>query len=88
MGVEDHYPEGKAMKAYLISNGVPDSVVTEDNEGANTYLTAVNFLKWNKERNYSSVVIVSQFYHITRSKVYTEENGICRFNFFCFFGSV
>jgi vancomycin permeability regulator SanA len=75
MGVEDHYPEGKAMKAYLVSNGVPDSVVTEDNEGANTYLTAVNFLKWNKEKNYSSAVIVSQFYHITRSKYILKKMG-------------
>jgi len=75
MGVEDHYPEGKAMKAYLLSKGVPDSVVTEDNEGANTYLTAVNFLKWNKERNYSTVVIVSQFYHITRSKYILKKMG-------------
>jgi len=75
MGVEDHYPEGKAMKAYLLSNGVPDSAVIEDNEGANTYLTAVNFLKWNKERNYSSVVVVSQFYHITRSKYILKKVG-------------
>ena len=75
MGVEDHYPEGKAMKAYLVSKGVPDSAVIEDNEGANTYLTAVNFLRWNKERNYSSVVIVSQFYHITRSKYILRKMG-------------
>ena len=75
MGVEDHYPEGKAMKAYLVSQGVPDSAVIEDNEGANTYLTAVNFLKWNKERNYSSAVIVSQFYHITRSKYILKKMG-------------
>lgn len=75
MGVEDHYPEGKAMKQYLVNNGVPDSAVIADNDGANTYLTAVDFLKWNEDKNYKSVVIVSQYYHITRSKYILKKLG-------------
>ena len=75
ISVENNYPEGKAMKAYLVSKGVPDSAVMEDNEGANTYLSAVNFIKWNKDQKYSSVVVVSQFYHITRSKYILRKAG-------------
>ena len=72
---ENNYPEGKAMKAYLVGKGVPDSAIIEDNEEANSYLTAVNFLKWNATKNYSSVIVVSQFYHVTRSKYILRKKG-------------
>lgn len=73
--MESNYAEGKAMKTYLVRKGIPDSVVIEDNQGANTYLTAVNFLKWNKGQHYSSVIVVSQFYHITRAKYILKKAG-------------
>jgi len=72
---ETRYPEGTAMKAYLVSAGVPDSAVVADNKGVNTYYTAVNFLEWNKTNQFKSVVIVSQFYHITRSKFILSKMG-------------
>ncbi len=72
---ENNYPEGKAMKSYLVSKGVPDSMVIEDNAGANTYFTALNFLKWNEDQKYSTVIIISQFYHITRSKYILKKVG-------------
>lgn len=75
LGVEDHYPEGKAMKEYLVRNGVPDSAVVADNAGANTYLTAKDFLEWDKKNEYDTVIIVSQFYHITRSKYILRKLG-------------
>ncbi|MFM9911235.1 MAG: YdcF family protein [Chitinophagaceae bacterium] len=72
---ENNYPEGKAMKNYLLANGVPDSVIVEDNNGANTYLTVANFLEWNKKYKFSSVTVVSQFYHITRSRFILKRLG-------------
>ena len=72
---ENNYPEGKAMKAYLVEMGVPDSIVVEDNEGANTYLTARNFCKWNGDQKYTTVIVISQFYHITRSKFILKKMG-------------
>ena len=72
---ENNYPEGKAMKMYLVGQGVPDSIVTEDNEGANTYLTALNFLKWNGHQKYCRVIVISQFYHITRTKFILKKMG-------------
>jgi uncharacterized SAM-binding protein YcdF (DUF218 family) len=75
LGVEDHYPEGKAMKEYLVRNGVPDSAVIADNGGANTYLTAKDFLDWDKKKEFDTVIIVSQFYHITRSKYILRKLG-------------
>src|ERR1700730_1292971 len=35
-----HYPEGRAMKQYLMGRGVPPDRIVEDNHGENTYLTA------------------------------------------------
>ena len=75
---ENNYPEGKAMKAYLIGKGVPDSIVVEDNEGSNTYLTARNFCKWNGDQKYTTVIVISQFYHITRSKFILKKMGFTR----------
>ena len=75
LGVEDHYPEGKAMKEYLLRKGVPDSVVISDNGGLNTYLTAKDFLAWDSKHEYDTVIIVSQFYHITRSRYILRHLG-------------
>lgn len=72
---EEGYPEGDAMKKYLVEHGVPDSNVIADNYGRNTYLTAKNFIAWNRQYHYSSAVVVSQFYHITRSKYILRKLG-------------
>lgn len=68
-------PEGDAMKKYLVAHGVPAGDVIADNKGQNTYLTAKNFIDWNKDQHYTSAVVVSQFYHITRSKYILHKLG-------------
>jgi vancomycin permeability regulator SanA len=68
-------PEGDAMKKYLVEHGVPASDVIPDNYGQNTYLTAKDFIEWNKPYHYSSAIVVSQFYHITRSKYILRKLG-------------
>lgn len=75
---EGGYPEGDAMKKYLVEHGVPAADVVADNQGRNTYLTAKNFLEWNRQYHYASVVVVSQFYHITRSKYILHKLGFTR----------
>jgi vancomycin permeability regulator SanA len=68
-------PEGDAMRQYLIEHGVPAGDVISDNLGQNTYLTAKNFIAWNESHHYSSAVVVSQFYHITRCKYILRKLG-------------
>jgi len=70
------YPEGKAMKEYLIRNGVPAEDVIEDNKGVNTYWTAKNYLQYSKINHYKSVIVVTQFYHITRTKYIFRKIGV------------
>ena len=74
-GVEFNYPEATAMKAYLVKKGVPEILIVADNAGNNTYLSAVNFMKWNKESKMQQVIVVSQFFHITRTKYIFRKMG-------------
>ena len=69
------YPEGDAMKKYLVAHGVPAADIIADNEGRNTYLTAKDFIAWNRQYHYTSAIVVSQFYHITRSKYILRKLG-------------
>jgi vancomycin permeability regulator SanA len=69
------YPEGDAMKNYLLQHGVPETAIIADNSGQNTFLTAKDFIAWNETQHYSSAIIVSQFYHITRSKYIFRKLG-------------
>ena len=62
------------MADYLVSKGVPMSLIKIDNKGVNTRSTAVNFAK-----NYpseSSAVIVTQYFHVTRCKLAFRQVGI------------
>lgn len=72
---EGSYPEGDAMKEYLIAKGVPAEDIIADNKGENTYLTARSFKEWNRYEDFQSAIIVSQFYHMTRAKYAFKEVG-------------
>jgi vancomycin permeability regulator SanA len=70
-----YYPEGDAMKNYLVAHGVAAADIVADNYGQNTFLTAKNFIALNKSYHFSSVIVVSSFYHITRSKYILRKLG-------------
>lgn len=70
------FPEGHGMRNYLLANGVPDKDIVVDNEGDNSYLTAKNLLQWNGEKHYRSAVVVTSYYHITRSKYIVGKLGM------------
>lgn len=76
LGLEDgHVPEGMAMKRYLVAHGVPAEAIIEDNAGANTYLTAHNFIAINDSLHCKNAIVVSTFYHITRTKYIFRKLG-------------
>ena len=77
MGLQaGRYPEGLAMKQYLVARGVPADRIVEDNHGENTYLTAKDFLPVADSLQVHSVIVVSSFYHITRSKYILRKLGV------------
>lgn len=69
------FPEGDAMRNYLVSHGVDSSLVIVDNEGSNSYLTAKHLVELREKGHFSSAVLVSSFYHITRCKYITRKLG-------------
>ncbi|MFY1045709.1 YdcF family protein [Chryseobacterium sp. GP-SGM7] len=74
LGKEGFY-EGSKMKEYLISKNIPDSVITVDNKGDNTRLSVENTLEIQKKYSFKSIIVVSQYFHVTRTKKLFEEKG-------------
>lgn len=72
---EENFPEGDAMRTYLLQHGVDSAAIIADNGGANSYLTAKDFIEWNKKAQYTSAVIVTSYYHITRCKYIFRKLG-------------
>lgn len=68
LGREGYY-EGDKMKEYLLLNGVVDSAIVVDNQGNTTMLTIDNTLKMQNELRFKSILVVSQYYHVTRTKM-------------------
>lgn len=75
LGKEGFY-EGDKMKEFLIANGVPDSAVFVDNKGNNTLQTVRNTLELKTQLSLNSVIVVSQYYHLTRSKMLFKKHGL------------
>lgn len=68
--------EAHFMKEYLVAHGVPDSLVIMDNKGNNTWATAQNFARIRQQHHFRSVIVVSQFFHIARTRFAFWKNGI------------
>lgn len=68
LGKEGHY-KGTKMKEFLASNGVPDSLIMVDDKGDNTEATVNNTINLKNSLQFTSVIVVSQYFHITRTKM-------------------
>ena len=66
------YDEPGAMRAYLVRQGVPAAAIVLDRTGINTRATAVNTAAWMRAHRASRVLVISQFYHIARSRLAFE----------------
>jgi vancomycin permeability regulator SanA len=60
--------EGTEMKNYLLKNKVLDSCIIVDNKGFNTLATVENTLNLKDSLKFKSVIVVSQFFHVSRTK--------------------
>lgn len=75
VGVEG-FDEAIVMRQYLINQNVPAEQIFLDSEGKTTALTAKNSLKIMKQNNWQSALIVSQYFHISRTKLAFSNYGI------------
>ncbi|QDP42197.1 YdcF family protein [Radiobacillus deserti] len=73
---KEGFDEAKVMKDYLVDNGIPENVITEDSDGYNTHMTAENTKSIMKEQNLNSAMIITQYFHITRTKLAFYQLGL------------
>jgi len=69
------FNEGDKMRDFLIGKGVPAAVIITDNQGDNTLKTVQNTAKLKSNYHIESIIVVSQYYHITRTKMLFRKNG-------------
>ena len=74
-GIEG-YPEGTVMKEYLVAQGVPAEVIIADNEGVDTWSSALNTAAILHERGGRSVFVVTQYFHLPRSRMALRKCGV------------
>ena len=66
---KEGFLEGSKMKDFLVQRGIPDTAIIVDNHGDNTLATVKNTLKLRDSLSYKSVLVVSQYFHLTRTKM-------------------
>ncbi|RYU75618.1 YdcF family protein [Hymenobacter persicinus] len=74
LGREGFY-EGSKMRDYLRQQGVPDSAIVVDNYGDDTRQTVVNTLPILDSLHARRLLVVSQYYHLTRTKMLFRRAG-------------
>lgn len=74
LGKEGFY-EGDKMRDFLIANKVPDTVIIVDNLGNNTRATVINTMKLKDSLHFKSIIVVSQYYHLKRTKMLFKKQG-------------
>jgi len=74
LGKEGFY-EGDKMKTFLVEHGVADSLVIVDNFGNNTIATVDNTLRLKDSLKFESLIVVSQYFHVTRTKMLFKKRG-------------
>lgn len=75
LGKEGFY-EGDKMKEYLVATGIPDSLIIVDNLGNTTRATVDNTLALRKHMSFKSIIVVSQYFHVTRTKKLFRNKGL------------
>jgi vancomycin permeability regulator SanA len=73
---QEGYEEAEVMKAYLVSHGIPEERVIEDNSGVSTFASARKTRQILRERKLRSVMVISQYFHIPRAKLALSRFGI------------
>lgn len=74
LGKEGFY-EGDKMKEFLLVNEIPDSLIIVDNLGNNTRASVENTLNLRKQIHFNSLIIVSQYFHVSRTKKLFRDKG-------------
>lgn len=72
---KEGFNEAVVMEKYLMEKGIPDENIIMDQEGYNSFMTAQNTKIIMDNMGLNSITIISQFYHITRTKLAFQKVG-------------
>lgn len=77
-GIEsrDGRNEAAGMKQWLVEHGVPAQAIVEDPYGNNTRESALHAQAWLAAHHGRSVVAVSQFFHLPRTRLALRQAGV------------
>lgn len=73
-GVEG-FEEAEVMRDDLVANGVPETDIVVDRTGADTWSTARAMRALAKEHGWTSVVVVTSWFHVSRTKLAMRRHG-------------
>lgn len=73
---KEGYDEAVVMRDYLVAGGMPRDRVIVDGHGDNTFESARNARRIARERNLQSVLVVTQYFHVPRSRLALRRFGI------------
>jgi vancomycin permeability regulator SanA len=66
---KEGFPEGTAMKNYLVGVGLPEAAILVDNEGVDTQASVVNTAAVLRAQHGKSVFVITQYFHIPRTRL-------------------
>jgi vancomycin permeability regulator SanA len=73
---KEGFNEAIVMKKYLKENGIDEDCIIEDKFGINTFKTASFTSSYCKENGLNSIMIVSQYYHLLRTRDIMRKLGV------------
>jgi vancomycin permeability regulator SanA len=68
--------EAVAMRAYLVRLGVPADSIVVDSAGNDTWSTARHASEFIRNRGLSSVMVVTQYFHLPRAMLALKRLGV------------
>ncbi len=75
---KEGFDEATVMKRYLVARQIPEAAIVVDSHGDTTEATAQNSARWMLEHHASSALVVSQYYHLSRTRLAFERCGVAK----------
>lgn len=75
---KEGYSEAQVMATYLKGLGIPPGNMLLDEAGNTTWRSALNFKHMADAKGFHSVILVSQYFHLTRAKLAFRKAGIAQ----------
>lgn len=73
---KEGFDEALVMRDYLAAHGIPKDNVIMDNKGTTTFDSAQNTRRIMQQKHLKSVFVVSQYFHLPRSRLALNRTGI------------